>query len=334
MSELKPFASKRAFYFPIDRKLYEVAPGLKPLGFDFGNGTLDQNVFQIDDDFPRYRSEKLASRAEDLSKYHAVSKLSPRVEASVVQRIVEHLLREWPQYFRLEKSAQVKSLECALTSETLSFDSSWKLIDVVGGPTPPYVSALDALMMQVQEDAAILSGDPVNDSPGNWLSMLHILLPSHWDPREKIGHDFASFHKPVPGFEKMAKAQHQLADAMINKGPFVRFVWSFVTDTRLNHHPSPPPDADPVKWRGRAFNAGPDTSPFHLRIERQTILSLPDVRASLFLIRLSFIEGEAIRKDNQMREQLVGALESMTPAARTYKGVADCYSELTNWLKS
>ena len=122
-------------------------------------------------------------------------------------------------------------LDCLLTSEKLTFSESWKLLKVENGPA--YVSALDALFMQVQEDGAILSVG----ATGNWLSMLHVMLPSHWDPREKIGRDFATFHSAVPGFGVLAKAQHQIAQAMIHRGPFVRFVWSFVTDTRLNHHP-------------------------------------------------------------------------------------------------
>ena len=53
-----------ARYFPITRGLYEVAPGLKLLGTDFGNGAMDRRVFQIDADFPRFRQSKLACRQD------------------------------------------------------------------------------------------------------------------------------------------------------------------------------------------------------------------------------------------------------------------------------
>ncbi len=330
-----------AFYFPIDRKLYDVSPGLKPLGFDFGNGALDANLFQIDSDFARYRAEKLKSRAEDLSKYHGVDRVSPLVAQTIVSSVIDLLVKEWPQYFesvRTSRFTQANASEaptsckliCHLTGERLSFNGAYELIDVVGGPTPPYLNAFDALFSQVQEDAAILT----SDETGNRLSMLHVLTPSHWDPRDKLGKDFAAFHKPVPGFDKMAKAQHLLVDAMINKGPFTRFVWSFVTDQRLNHHPVPPLGQDATSWKGRAFDASRSEAPFFLRVERQTTYGFSSVNASLFLIRLSFIDGFVIRRNQHQREQLVGALESMTPEARVYKGVSNCFEELTSWLKS
>ena len=43
-----------AVYVPLDRPVYEVAPGLKPLGFSFVNGAADGQILQIDREFLRY----------------------------------------------------------------------------------------------------------------------------------------------------------------------------------------------------------------------------------------------------------------------------------------
>jgi hypothetical protein len=59
-----------ARYFPIESGRYEVKPGLFKFGTDFGNGDADRQVFQIDDQFPRYHAVKLAARQEQLSKYY------------------------------------------------------------------------------------------------------------------------------------------------------------------------------------------------------------------------------------------------------------------------
>src|SRR2546425_8112613 len=58
-----------ARYFPIESGRYEVKPGLFKFGTDFGNGAADRQVFQIDDQFPRYHAAKMAARQERLSKY-------------------------------------------------------------------------------------------------------------------------------------------------------------------------------------------------------------------------------------------------------------------------
>ena len=120
---------------------------------------------------------------------------------------------------------------------------------------------------------------------------------------------------------------------MIHKGPFVRFIWSFVTDKRLNHHPTPPPGADPVIWRGRTFNEFQYT-PFYFRIERQVTYGFPEVEASLFTIGVTFLSGHEVRNNPHQRDQLISALESMTPESRVYKGVAGCFDQLIAWLKA
>jgi hypothetical protein len=105
-----------------------------------------------------------------------------------------------------------------------------------------------------------------------------------------------------------------------------------VTDQRLNHHPQAPPDQDPQTWKGRSFDAD-QANPFFLRIERQITWGLPEAQASLFTIKLSFWSGLEIRADASKRDLLLGALESMSPATRRYKGVDACFDELTEWLR-
>jgi hypothetical protein len=328
--------STPAVYFPIERGVYELGPGFKPLGYDFGNGLHDADVFQLDRDFKRYRSEKLAAREENIEKYFGVDRLAPEVQSAAVDFILNRAVSEHPAYFRLELMGTTRTLVCALTGEVLSFSPAGELISAQGqNSTPPYSHAIDALMSQFQEDAAIVSTSNVGGKPQNWMSLMHVCGPSHWDPREKLGRDFLAVHAPIPGFEKAARAHLQIIDAMVNKGPFVRFVWSFVTDVRLNHHPEPAFGADPALWKGRSFNLRPDGSaPFHLRVERQTTVGLPAAAASLFFIRLSFIDGNQLKKNKSWNSQLVSALQSMTPESRAYKGVAGCFDDLVGWLET
>jgi dimethylamine monooxygenase subunit A len=219
-----------------------------------------------------------------------------------------------------------------LSGETLEIDQAGHVVGHSGeAPPAPYLNAYDALMHQLQEDGALVSVREGHDR----LSALHVCLPSHWDPRTKLGRDFTEVHVPVPGADRMSRAHKGIVDAMVYKGPFVRFVWSFVTDTRLNHHPEPPRGEDAAAWKGRTFDdSDPARSPFHLRVERQTILGLPEPAASMFFIRLSFVDGATIRENPVWRANLVGALKSMSPESRVYKGVAPCFDRLIAWLEA
>lgn len=318
-------------YFPIERGLYEVAPGLKPLGTrfgDFDNGPLDSLVFQFDQDFPAKRQEKLKARSENLSKYHGLESLPVGDVSAVVKTIIDRLTIEWPNSFSWEPAGRI--LHCHLTGEDLEFSPVGELLKAHGSSLqPPYLNAFDALACQIPEDCALLMG---GDGLGK-IAMLHVCSPSHWAPEKKLGLGFLDLHEPVPHFERITKALPAIIDAMVNKGPFVRFVWSFVTDTRLNHHPQPPVGVDASLWKGRTFNPNLDV-PFYLRVERQTTVPVPEAQASLFFIGLSFLGGAEIKANDRFRTQLIAALHSMSPEARRYKGVEHCFDDLVEWLKA
>ncbi len=294
MKPVQPLAlGKPAQYSPWLAGEYDVSPRLKGLGFDFGNADLDSKVFQIDSQFDHFRAEKLACRAEDTAKYQLAHRLSPRVETAATTKIVEILQSEWPQWFHFHEG----QLACHLTGEVIS-------------PT------LEQLALQVQEDFAIVSTDQVQD----WISYLNVCLPSHWSPAERIGGSFFATHSVVPGMERVTAISRQMVDAMVHKGPFVRFVWGLQSDNRLNHHPEPPAEFEASKsleeWIGQDY-----TKPIWVRAERQVIYGLPQVGAALFLIRVSMIPEAELIQDSVSTKRLVQAVASMSSQSRTYKGI-------------
>jgi hypothetical protein len=280
-----------------------------------------------------------------LQKYYVKRELPPAAERAAIGFLLSRLPREWPQAFHLATEPNRVVLTCRLTSKRILFapeTDGFALLGVEPDGAPPFACALDALISQIPEDLAIVVRDPTVPSDRGAISgrdrlaFLHVCSPSHWAPEEKAGLDFRALHAPVPGFERLARAAGPLVEAMIQKGPFVRFVWSFVTDRRLNHHPEPPPNWELSAWRGRAFDASKPESeaPFYLRIERQVTWGLPAAGAALFFIRVSFIDGRALRADPERRARLLSALHSMTPESRVYKGVSGCFEELINWLSA
>lgn len=315
-------------YFPIDKGLYEVVPGLRPLGFDLGQGDFDKKIFQIDSQFPEFRRNKIECRKERLGKYFAKKELSAEVENGLVLFLIERLPSEYPGFFKLEKLEHYK-LQCLHTKDVITVSQDGKLVSFQAQEDvgPEVTNPIDALALQVPEDLALTSRDGQND----WLSMLHLCSPSHWAAEDKIGLDFGAVHRPIPHIEKITKVSSNLVEAMINKGPFVRFVWSFVTDQRLNHHPIAPPQWDQASWKGRTFDLS-QGCPFHFRVERQVIWGLPSVQASLFTIRVSFWSGQEVKDHPEFRNQLISALKSMSPESRVYKGLHHCFEDLLNWL--
>lgn len=330
---LKDKLFKPAKYFPLEKGIYEVGAGLRPLSFDFENGPIDQKAFQIDQDYERFLANKVECRNERMSKYVCEDvSFTPENQRAVCEWMFNTLTKEYPDLFQVKNlKTGSYSLDCLLTGETIIFDKDFRLMAVSGVNAPAYLSTYDALCSQVQEDVAVMV---IKENGENLLQALHLCAPSHWAAEDKIGKDFAHVHAPVPGMEKLNQNNKTLIESIVARGPFVRFVWSFVTDTRLNHHPEPPRGKNAAEWRGRVFNSESTDSPFFIRVERQSLHPVPSIRGFVFLIRISFVDGSSIRADETKRNQLVAALRSMSPEARKYKGVDHCFDEIVGWLST
>lgn len=329
-------------YFPPSNGLYEVKAGFSGLRSDFGNGAMDGRVFQLDGQFAGFRAAKLRARSERLSKYYQTFRLPPAAAAAVCTFVCQRLHEEYPGHFEWRAATCGSGtgesgaggggvLACGLTGETLHFGEGMVLEEVEarnGAVTPPYASAFDALSCQIQSDLNITCR---REDGSDWLAAIHLCAPNHWAPEQKIGMDFAAVHVPVPGIEPITDRATRWVRAMVTKGPFVRFVWGLAVDTRLNHHPEPPPGVDAAQWRGREFDA--ENPRLVMRVEREVIWGFPEVEASLFTIRTSFRDGEALRRDPELAGHLTSAIESMTPESLEYKGLARTKDAIVAWLR-
>ena len=299
---------KTPSYFPLASGTYDVGAGLRSLGTDFGNGPADARVFQIAEDWPRFRENKLTCRGERLRKYVAQTGFDPATEQAVASWMAGRLAAEYPGEFIYDGRA----LRCVLTGDNLAVDGE---------------NAFDALCLQVSEDLCVIRSDGARD----WLAAGHVCGPGHWAIEDKIGRPFVDVHAPVPGIEPINRHAGRFVEMMIGRGPFVRFAWGFGTDDRPNHHPLPPPGVDAAEWRGRRFD--PANPRLFLRVERQVMWGLPAANAAVFTIRVSHLDGYDIRADPFQREKTITALQSMSPAALAYKGLTDSVSDVIAWLK-
>jgi len=302
---MRPTLPPPAQYRPWQKGYYDVSPNLKPLGADFGNGSADAHFAQLDSDFDRYRKNRLEAYAEDRSKYWATTELPENLLQTTYDALATRLANDHPDHFAYDG----QTFQSNLTNEKIRFgpDQSLKT-----GNLPTAIDhPLEALVWQIQADFALVHR--AEDGSDRIVSIL-VTAPSHWRPRDKLGLSFFQSHQVVPGFDKINAQAAKMVDAMISKGPFIRFVWGIDSDDRLNHHPDPPPNQDPQRWKGRNFESGD----LYVRYERQTLLGIPEADASIFLIHAKTLPAKTLSQED--RAQLKSAVESMSPEALAYKG--------------
>ncbi|MDX1935074.1 MAG: DUF3445 domain-containing protein [Capsulimonadales bacterium] len=331
MSETLDLPSPPVYFAPRSGR-YTVAPGLRTLEPDNAQSSVDDALFQIDREFPRFRDNVLKCRAERFEKYVCGNPAEfPEIAAAISRLIVERLIFEHPAFFRLESYPDGGgSLFCRLTGETLVFDDRMRLRAADRPPFgPPYAHLADALGCQVPEDWAIVRHGPAGEDR---ILFLHLCAPSHWAAEEKIGKDFLRTHAPVPHIEKVSAAAPGLIDTVLTRGPFQRVSWGIDFDDRLNAHPVPPPGRETVAALRARFD--PEHSPVFLRVERQVLWGLPLVDAYLFTIRVYRYDARALCADPEHRTALLSALHSMSNETRLYKGIASLFPALIRALET
>jgi hypothetical protein len=260
-------SSERPLYFPVKAEPLRMQPGLFRFGSDFGNGEADRRFFPRDDTSARY----LAEKARVLAAH-------PERDAHVTLNADEQ-----------------RSIDAAAAwfSRQLATEG---LVAAAAAP-------LHELGRELVEDFAILKRDAGADR----VLWLHACFPSGWRPEHVLGKSFAQIHAGIPGIEQVLAKSQSLVEAMSERGPYVRFVWTVTADDELDHHPNQGRRRDWSTLARRGF----------LRVERQTTVPLPHVGASVFLIRTYLYGFDELAAEQ--RGTLRTALERMPPEILRYK---------------
>jgi hypothetical protein len=185
---------------------------------------------------------------------------------------------------------------------------------------PPASRVLDALRATLAEDLVVMLREARGD--GGRAGYLCVAAPSGWRPGDRLGASFAALHQPVPHRAPLLQAAGRVVDAMVERGPFVRYVWSLSASASLSHHPerhpSPPLNVEVASW--------------WLRVERQTTLAAPAHGASLFAIRVLHLPLAAVAADVARAERLAAAVHSLDPELLAYKGLSAQREMLLHYL--
>lgn len=314
----------QAEFHPWATGTFDARPGLHKLLADS-----EPRHFLLDDRLERFLANKREVRLSGALHHHYLSAaLHPALRRAAQETIAATLEREWPQVFAWESSTRVFFNRLLGWTARLEPSGEVAILRRESAPLAHLaqiepVDALDFLAVNVPEDLAIWRRDPA--SGAEWLALLHVCAPEHWDPRAKIGRPFAEVHQPVADIAPTSAASPRLARAAIEQGPFLRFAWGVARDEEPNRHP----DVIPPGLRSRPLLP----EQLFLRVERQTLLGLPEADAAIFTIRPYWYRLADVARSAERRRQLAAALRSMSDAALRYKGLTGLRDPLVAWLE-
>jgi len=246
-------------------------PGLARLGTSFGNGERDARVFQRDEQAAAYARAKatVPSRARALID-------DPDGLCGAVL--------PW-----LRERARLDGIAIEASGEPASTRARYRQL-------------CDA----IQEDLVLVRRTVDGRDRAVFVD---VCFPSGWAPEAIVGASFAAIHAPVPGLLDDARRAAAMVEAMTQKGPFVRFVWTLSADDHLDHHP--------LRGLRRAFD--PEAE-LWLRVERQVTMPFPERDAALFAIR-TYLYAVTELEAGQ-RVTLEAAVAAMPEPIARYKRLA------------
>jgi hypothetical protein len=327
-------AAAPARYYPYENGKYEVKAGLYKLGQHVIHERIESRAFMIDRDYARYIAGKVAVHGTALYRHYLQAALAPALRVAVTRFMAARMAEEYPEAIQWDGDSAVLTNRWLGWSAQLDIESgAVAIIERGAGPLSHLVAevtpldAFDFLALNVPEDLAIWARNP--ETAEEWLPLMHICAPHHWDPREKVGRNFFAVHAPVAEAAAINAAATKMARAVIEQGPFIRFAWGMAANDVLNHHPEADHagdrkqegDEDEAAWAG-----------MFVRVERQTLWGFPAEQGALFTIRPYWYPLAELKQEPERIRQLAAALRSMSPEAMDYKGMTRIRDRLAAYL--
>lgn len=269
-------------YFPVEPEPLQMAASLLRFGTDFGNGEADRQYFQVDERYAEYVAGKRRAPA------HRRFVLGGSDADALARAALDEALAWMRDTLGREHPALLRAIDADVDA----------------------LDPFDAIARHVQEDFAILNAG--EDDRGRTLAV-DVRFPSGWRPERLREAAFDAIHQPVPGFPPNDKASRGMVRAMVDRGPYARFVWTVGASAALDQHPE--------LFVGDRRTLWDDAPEAFYRVERQVTVPLPKTRSSVFLIRV-YVEPLATLSADE-RARLAHALAVMPPEVRAYKSLPE-----------
>jgi hypothetical protein len=284
-------------YLPFTDGQWRMSLGLKALNI--------QDWLEIDEQF----ADELALKGELLKKqYSDVFVSLPESQPSqqeALNLLLNHLLEQFPQYFRSHGSI-IKNL---ITGQI------WNVTDFEAAP-------LDLAGRLVQEDLVIMQPSP----EGYILAAASLCFPLRWRLREKLGRPLAQIHSPVPGYQdKLERPIDSFFDRLKPSHPVWRLNWSIVDSPQLFL-------AQDQEKQDTTINAENAGERLWLRVERQTLRRLRVSSDILFTIRTYVYPLHILEDDPAMAHNLEEAVKQIPSEMQSYKNILPIREALLGYL--
>ena len=302
------------------------------------NGHLEQNHFVLDNRFDAFLDERLAALDRAPDSYRCLDESEPEALAEIYLRLFRVLAGEYPEFVTLDgQSLDLRHLGLtADLTDPLHITVTPNASAPAGGlRVAAWVNAqsgvtrlADLLALAVQEDIVIMRLRP----DGSHLAeALHVLLPSAWNPLEKLRLGFDAIHEPVAESQRLIASAGKVMKAMTTKGPYVRFGLSLTTRPHLDCHPDWPKPWDD------AWLTDPDQLARNVtvRIERQTTRPFPDLGRALFTVRIYTSSLDRLASERpDLIPRLATVIRTAHPAILAYKDIAHYTEAVAAWCES
>ena len=188
-------------------------------------------------------------------------------------------------------------------------------------PLPGPLPSRETGQSPMQEDFVILK----QDSDTLRTEYLSVCFPSRWDPRDKLGLDFAAIHAAVADNQTLLAAAQSIMTMAFMKQPMLRHVWLIVPSASLDQHP----DKNEAWWTEALRDMSPLLQNLYFRVERQTTWPLPQFQRAVFFIRVMMSPLVDVLANAPGRAaELAASLRSMTPEVVAYRGMREAMPRL------
>lgn len=299
-----------------------------------------ERLIRRDSDYPVYARARLAALLAGESDWLLASSADPALVLAALNEAVERLQADDAGAWRLGTMAGLAlepwsgRLTVRPTREDAIGLADWLNQRVDREPSQARRDLqlfASVLALDLQEDFVIMAPAEGHSDEGAGgvcaevrAEGMFVSFPSGWAPHEKISQPLSAIHAPVADGEALRRAGPGLSLAMLQKGPFVRYVWTLSESLALDRHPGRRSGTGGSHTRANrvaARHGSIDLNSIAFRCERQVTLALPRTGRALFLIRVYVVPLLQAANTAERRAALVASLQSMSDAVVAYKNI-------------
>lgn len=273
------------------------ASNARTRSFEIGMQPLDPNNWiEIDDRLGFYRKKKARLIAEDRNAVWRAREDSHAAQAEVRDAVLAFLSVHYPSVLAgLE-------MDATFAEERDSAPLLW-------------------LSRFIQDDLVLM-----RKVAGEWrLAAGSVCFPSSWALADKFDRSMAEIHVPVPGFAgRMAGMVDRIFDNLKPDQPVIRHNFSLYPDGDLDHRTGPDRQRRETWSKGRLIDT-------YLRVERQTLMCMPESGDILFTIKVMADPIAVLRHDPQGKDvarRLISDMHAIRQDQRDYKTIGSIWPDL------